>query len=101
MHLIDGTQEDVVTAYKTIRKELKLYSKELAKKAELIALNKCDALTEDEIKEKSAALKKASKKKIWPISAVTGEGVKEVLREMMKVIEKFHVKRRKYLIYII
>jgi len=88
LHLIDGTQDDVAGAYKTIRKELKAYSAELAKKPELVALNKCDALTPEEIKEKSAALKKASKKKIWPISAVTGDGVKEVLREMMKVIEK-------------
>lgn len=88
LHLIDGTQEDVAAAYKTIRKELKEYSAELYAKPELVALNKCDALTQEEIKEKSAALKKASKKKIWPISAVTGDGVKEVLREMMKAIEK-------------
>jgi GTP-binding protein len=88
LHLIDGTQEDVVTAYKTIRKELKEYSPELAQKAELIALNKCDALTAEEIKEKAAALKKASKKKIWQISAVTGDGVKDVLREMMKSIDE-------------
>ena len=87
LHLIDGTQDDVVLAYKTIRKELKAYSAELAKKPELVALNKCDSLTPEEIKEKSAALKKASKKKIWPISGVSGDGVKEVLREMMKVIE--------------
>ena len=87
LHLIDGTQEDVVTAYKTIRKELKAYSADLAKKPELVALNKCDALLPEEIKEKSAALKKASKKKIWPISGVSGDGVKEVLREMLKVIE--------------
>jgi len=88
LHLVDGTQEDIVGAYKTIRKELKAYSPELAKKAELLALNKCDALTPEDIKEKCAALKKASKKKIWPISGVSGDGVKAVLREMMKVIEK-------------
>ena len=86
LHLIDGTQEDVAGAYKTIRKELKEYSAELAKKPELVALNKCDALTPEEIKEKSAALKKASKKKVWAMSGVTGDGVKEVLREMMKTI---------------
>lgn len=88
LHLIDGTQEDVVTAYKTIRKELKAYSAELYKKPELIALNKCDALLDEEIKEKCAALKKASKKKVWPISAVSGEGIKPVLREMLKVIDE-------------
>jgi len=88
LHLIDGTSDDVVASYKTIRTELKAYSKELAAKQEIIALNKCDALTPEEIKEKSALLKKASKKKIHAISAVSGEGVDKVLREMMKVIEE-------------
>ncbi|MEQ1704561.1 MAG: GTPase ObgE [Rickettsiales bacterium] len=90
LHLIDGTQEDVASAYKTIRRELKEYSKELYAKDEIIALNKCDSLTPEEIKEKSAALKKASKKKIWHISGVTGEGVKPVLREMLRIIEEKH-----------
>jgi GTP-binding protein len=88
LHLIDGTQEDVVSAYETIRHELAEYSEELYAKEEIIALNKCDALTPEEIKAKSAALKKASKNKIWPLSAATGEGVKPILREMLKVIEK-------------
>lgn len=87
LHLIDGTQDDVVTAYKTIRTELQSYDEALAAKPEIIALNKCDALTKEEIKEKSASLKKASKKKIYTISAVTGDGIKEILREMMKAIE--------------
>ena len=59
-----------------------------------MALNKCDSLTPEEIKEKSAALKKASKKKIWPISGVTGEGVPEVLREMMKAINEERAKEK-------
>lgn len=88
LHIIDGTQEDVAAAYKTIRAELKAYSKELAAKKEIVALNKCDALTPEEIAEKSAALKKASRKKPYLISAVTGEGVKDVLRAMMKEIEE-------------
>lgn len=87
LHLIDGTQDDVVGAYKTIRAELKAYSPELAKTKEIVALNKCDALTAEEIAEKTAALKKASKKKIWCISAVTGDGVQAILREMMKAVE--------------
>lgn len=88
LHLVDGTQEDVAGAYKTIRNELKSYSEILNEKQEIVALNKCDALMPEEIKEKSAALKKASKKKkIYTISGVTGDGVEDVLREMMKVIE--------------
>ncbi len=87
LHLVDGTQEDVAGAYKTIRNELKAYSAELYAKEEIVALNKCDALDATEIKLKCAALKKASKRKVYPISAVSGDGVKDVLRAMLAVIE--------------
>lgn len=86
LHMIDGTQEDVVRAYKTIRGEIREYSEKLAEKPELIALNKCDALTKEEIKEKCAKLKKTSKKKVYPISAVAGTGIEELLRDMWKII---------------
>ena len=66
MHLIDAIQEDVVKGYQTIRKELKYYHPEIAAKSEIIALNKCDALTEDIIKEKKELLEKASGKKYTP-----------------------------------
>jgi GTPase len=87
LHLVDGTLEDVAGAYRTIRREIKQYSEALAGKEEMVALNKCDALTPEEIKKKSAALKRAARKKIYPISAAAGMGVKEVLRAMWKVIE--------------
>ncbi len=44
LHLVDGTEEDVAGAYKSIRQELKEYGHGLAKKPEIVALNKCDAL---------------------------------------------------------
>jgi GTPase len=86
LHLVDGTLEDVADAYRTIRTEISEYSEVLGEKEELVALNKCDALEADVIKKKCAALKKVSKKKIYPISAVTGAGMKECLRAMWKVI---------------
>ncbi|MDD3183225.1 MAG: GTPase ObgE [Alphaproteobacteria bacterium] len=86
LHLVDGTAEDVVANYKTIRAELKAYGHNLARKPEIIALNKCDALTPDEIKKKAAALKKASRKEIHVISAVARKGVDEVLQLMVKKI---------------
>jgi GTPase len=94
LHLIDGTQEDVVGAYKTIRAELKAYDANLYGKPEIIALNKCDALLPEEIKEKSAALKKASRKKVWQLSGVSGEGVEEVLREMLKAIHEYRAQEQ-------
>jgi GTP-binding protein len=87
LHLVDGTEENVTRAYRTIRKEIAQYSEVLAEKEELIALNKCDALTPEMIKKKCDALKRASKKKIYPISAAAGTGVEALLRAMWKVIE--------------
>lgn len=79
LHLVDGTDEDVAKNYKTVRKELKAYGAGLGRKAEIVALNKCDALSAAEIKRKAAALRKASKKKVYAISAASGLGVEKVL----------------------
>lgn len=84
LHLIDGTGEDVVKNYKTIRAELKAYGAGLSRKPEIIALNKCDALEAAEIKRKLAALKKASRKEVYPISAVSGKGVDALLHLILK-----------------
>ena len=87
LHLIDGTQEDVGKAYKTIRQDLKLYHEDLPKKPEVVALNKCDALSEDEIKEKVKVLKKLSKTKVFAISAAAHQGTHDVLAELLTFIQ--------------
>lgn len=88
LHLVDGTAEDVVANYKTIRGELKAYGHGLTRRSEIIALNKCDALTPAEIKKKVVALKKASRKEVHVISAVARKGVDEVLQLMAAKIKK-------------
>src|SRR5690606_21512948 len=60
LHLVDGTEEDVAAAYRTVRGELEAYGHGLAEKAEVVALNKCDALDTDAIKTKLAALRRAA-----------------------------------------
>lgn len=88
LHLIDGTDEDIVKNYKTIRAELKAYGHNLSRKAEIIALNKCDALDAAEIKRKIAALKKASRKDVFALSAVAKTGVDSVLQQLAKKVHK-------------
>ena len=86
VHLVDVTHENVAAAYKTIRAELKAYSPVLAAKPEIVVLNKCDALSENEIKAKARALKKVAKVDPRRMSGVTGKGVREVMREAFKVM---------------
>jgi GTP-binding protein len=83
LHLIDATEEDVVACYKTIRAELKAYGHGLSRKAELIALNKCDAVLKEDVKKKVMALKRVSKKEVHAISAVARTGVDVVLHKIM------------------
>lgn len=83
LHLIDGTDEDVALNYKTVRTELKAYGAGLSRKKEIIALNKCDALNEADIKKKIAALKRVSRKDVFVISAVAGTGIEELIRQMV------------------
>ncbi|MCC2646097.1 MAG: obgE [Rickettsiaceae bacterium] len=89
LHLIDGTEEDIVKSYKTIRRELEEYSPLLKEKQELVCINKCDALQDEELKEKQKALKKVYKGPIYLISGVTGQGITEVLRAVSKQIKIF------------
>ena len=84
LHLIDGTQEDVVGAYRTIRGELTDYAAGLAEKPEILALNKIDALTEEEIAEKAAALEAASGGRPLLLSGVTGNGVKQATSQIAR-----------------
>ena len=79
IHLIDGTQEDVVQAYHIIRGELEAYGEGLADKAEILALNKIDALTPEEREEKAAALEAVAGRRPMLVSGVSGEGVQAVM----------------------
>ncbi|WP_425090398.1 GTPase ObgE [Tropicimonas sp. S265A] len=87
LHLIDGTSEDVVSDYTTIITELEAYGGALADKPRVTALNKIDALSEEEIAERKAALEAASRGPVFTMSGVSHEGVPDVLRMLRRRIE--------------
>src|SRR5262244_1243539 len=68
LHLIDGTQEDVVGAYRTIRAELDAYGQGLAEKPEIIGLNKADAIPREDIAKLKRKLARASKGTVLVLS---------------------------------
>lgn len=86
LHLVSATEDDVVKAYKTIRKEIASYGNGLDEKPEILALSKCDTLPKEDRLEKLQALEKASGKKVLELSSVSREGVEEALRLMIKEI---------------
>lgn len=86
LHLVDGTAEDPVANWKMIRKELKAYGAALDKKPEIIGLNKIDALSADELKEKMTKLKRSAKRPVLALSGVSGEGIEAVVNQLYAVI---------------
>ena len=62
LHLVDGTCEHAGRAYKTVREELAAYGHDLTDKPEIVALNKADALSPEQVKDQVARLKRAAKK---------------------------------------
>jgi GTPase len=80
IHLIDATAEDPAAAWRTIRGELAAYGAGLEDKPEIVALNKIDALTPEARKAVAKALKEASGQAPRLVSAVSGEGLRDLLR---------------------
>ena len=87
LHMVDGTGDDIAGAYATIRAELAAYDADLAALPEIVALNKCDALDAAVRQEQVAKLAGAADAPVFEISAVSGEGVPELLGELLRVIE--------------
>lgn len=90
IHLVDGTAEtdEIVEAWRTIRGELEAYGAGLEEKPEVLCLNKIDALTDDLVAERKAALEEVSGTKVATISGVSGEGVQNVLRRIRAYIKE-------------
>ena len=83
LHLVDGTADDVIANWRTVRAEMEAYGNGLKDKIEIVGLNKIDALTDSAIVEKYQALKEAGANNVIKLSGATGLGVTEMLRALL------------------
>lgn len=96
IHIVDvaGTEgRDPVADIYAINKELEAYNPDIAKRPQVIAANKIDALPGGEDGAVEAVRKEFEPKgtAVYPISAVSGQGVKELLyhvNDMLQNVEK-------------
>ena len=85
IHLIDISARDgrdPYSDYIKLNKELKLYNEELGSKPQVVVLNKIDA--PESKKAISVFRKHYGRKKLFLISAITGDGIRELLDEVYK-----------------
>ncbi|HOW57421.1 MAG TPA: GTPase ObgE [Smithellaceae bacterium] len=91
LHIIDISTEPDIKAwsnYQTINKELGFYNPELLEKPQIVALNKIDLPNVKERVKKEVALFRKKGIILHPFSAVTGEGVKEILNKIIELLSQ-------------
>jgi GTP-binding protein len=79
LHLIDGSGEDPLEAWRIVRAELEDYGAGLGDKPEVIALTKADLLDDKKRSKLVKALEKETGAKVFPISAPLEEGLEPLL----------------------
>ncbi|MEM1384134.1 MAG: GTPase ObgE [Pseudomonadota bacterium] len=87
LHLVDATSNDVLGDIRTIEGELEAYGEGLDEKPRLIALNKVDALGPGEAEDLQTLLAEESVQITHLLSGATGQGVRDALRSLRRVIE--------------
>ncbi len=86
LHLIDITENDLFVSYNQVRKELSKYGKDLAKKKEIVVLNKIDLVEEEEKVEKIKKLNSKLKKNIFVISTMDKKSVSDIKSKLVNYV---------------
>lgn len=90
IHVVDCSQSegrDVIKDFETINSELKLYNDKLAKRPQVVVANKMDLPNSE---ENFIRLKEVTDKlgyELFPVSAVTQEGLKEVFYKVSEMLK--------------
>lgn len=96
IHIVDAAStegRDPIADIKAINAELEAYNPDLLKRPQVIAANKIDAIYDDGSGTNPVELIKAAFEpegiKVYPISAVTGQDVKELLYAVRELLDNF------------
>ncbi len=88
IHLVEPFPTDgsnPVANYQAIRRELELYSSELSKKPEVLAMSKSELTESEGVRQK---LEQELGQPVLAVSAATGQGLSELVQRVMKVLQE-------------
>ncbi|CAN5831151.1 GTPase ObgE [soil metagenome] len=88
LHLVDGIAPDPVADYHTIQQELMAYGQGLPSRPQLLAINKVDALLEEEVDALATELSQVTGEKVFRISAVSRQGTEELLQAIWQLLDE-------------
>jgi len=91
LHIVDISKDDYVSGwedFKTVNNELVSFSPAMIEKPQIVAINKTDLpITEERIQAERETFENEGIT-IFPISAVTGEGINALIGEIVRNLEK-------------
>lgn len=94
LHLVDGTSGTLLEDYQTIIDEIEAYGEGLADKPRITALNKIDALDDEERAFLMEELERKAGHKVMLMSGVSKEGLTEVLRALRQHVKTTRVREQ-------
>lgn len=98
IHIIDASEEDIPKAYKVINVELKKFDKNLAKKPQVVVINKKDLIPpEDQEKFIDSLAKKLKVKKLFFVSAAINDGVPDLMKEVWRMVKAEEAKEKRHI----
>lgn len=91
IHIVDAASvegRDPIADIYAIDKELDAYNPEIAKRPQVIAANKIDMLYDNDALDKIKAEFESKGIKVFPISAISGQGVRELLYHVNNLLDQ-------------
>lgn len=91
IHVVDVSAHDgrdPIDDFKSINRELKRFNADLSKRPQVVAVNKCDAATPEEIELFMEEVKALGAEDVFVISAATGEGIQELKNKVTELVSK-------------
>ena len=86
LHLIDISEDDLISSYKQVRNELKNYGKELIKKKEIIVFNKIDLIEKNDLQKKINEFEIKIKKKTLNMSTIESRSVAKIKSKLINYV---------------
>jgi len=86
LHLVDASDDDPIGNYAVVRDELDAYGAGLEGKAEIVALNKADAVDAKVLTKLRKKLEKTTGNEVFLLSGVTRDGVDAVLDRLIEAV---------------
>lgn len=90
LHVIDISSQEgrnPIEDFNIINEELKKYSEKLSKRKQIIVANKIDSMQDENLYKNLEKLAKEKNIEIYKVSAVTGQGIKELLKRVSEILK--------------